>query len=76
MQDAEFQNRLRVMDIDAVDLEQLFHMLDDAWTQRALAKQRRTPEAFVFWLAGPHVFSINSVFGLGSDLRGLYFLNS
>ncbi|CAE7363006.1 SCN11A, partial [Symbiodinium necroappetens] len=27
--DAEFQNRLRVMDIDAVDLEQLFHMLDE-----------------------------------------------
>ncbi|CAE7242926.1 unnamed protein product [Symbiodinium pilosum] len=28
----EFQNRLRVMDIDAVDLEQLFRMLDEAWT--------------------------------------------
>lgn len=25
----EFQNRLRVMDIDAAELEQLFHMLDE-----------------------------------------------
>ncbi|CAE7772901.1 unnamed protein product, partial [Symbiodinium pilosum] len=27
-QDTEFQSRLRVMDIDEVDLEQLFEMID------------------------------------------------